>query len=144
MGAEGSLRGFGLAMPLPFAHVFGDVERSTPAGPTYPQPATSTFELDIAAHVGAVDHLAEQNVASVTELTDESSELVAGISHGERLSSLGHPVTREDLDTLRPQPLRQQPQRSHQRSLRLRRPRRWWRRLWWLPPNSQPARAGAI
>src|SRR5208337_1317099 len=40
MGAEGSLRGFGLAMPLPFAHVFGDVDRSTPAGPTYPQPAT--------------------------------------------------------------------------------------------------------
>ena len=31
---------FGLAMPLPFAHVFGDVDRSTPAGPTYPQPAT--------------------------------------------------------------------------------------------------------
>jgi hypothetical protein len=31
----------------------------------------------------------------------ESPELVAGISHGERLASLGHPVAREDLHALR-------------------------------------------
>ena len=34
------MRGFGLAMPLPFAHVFGDVDRSTPAGPHLSPPAT--------------------------------------------------------------------------------------------------------
>jgi hypothetical protein len=40
MSAEESLRGFGLAMPLCFAQVFGDVDRPTPADLTYPQPAT--------------------------------------------------------------------------------------------------------
>src|SRR5580700_11629459 len=61
----------------------------------------SALELDVAAHAGAVDHLAQKNGASITELRDESPELVASISHGERLASLGHPVTREDLHTRR-------------------------------------------
>jgi hypothetical protein len=59
------------------------------------------LELDVAAHAVAIDHLAEKNGTSVTELRYESPELVAGISHGERLASLGHPVAREDLHTLR-------------------------------------------
>jgi len=49
----------------------------------------------------AIDHLAEKNGTSVTELRYEGPELVAGISHGERLASLGHPVARENLHTLR-------------------------------------------
>ena len=59
------------------------------------------LELDVAAHAVAIDNLAEKNGTSVTELRYESPELVAGISHGERLASLGHPVAREDLHTLR-------------------------------------------
>ncbi len=59
------------------------------------------LELDVAAHAVAIDHLAEKNGTSVTELRYESPELVAGISHGERLASLGHLVAREDLHTLR-------------------------------------------
>src|SRR5271170_921126 len=59
------------------------------------------LELDVAAHTGAVDDLAKKNGASITELRDESPELVAGISHGERLATLGHQVTREHLHTLR-------------------------------------------
>ena len=57
------------------------------------------LELDVAAHAVAIDHLAKKNGTSVTELRDESPELMAGISHGERLASRGHPVTREDLHT---------------------------------------------
>src|SRR5262249_12255944 len=57
--------------------------------------------LDVAAQAVAMDHLAEKNGTSVTELRYESPELVAGISHGQRLASLGHPVAREDLYTLR-------------------------------------------
>jgi hypothetical protein len=53
------------------------------------------------AHAVTIDHLAEKNGTSVTELRYESPELVAGISHGEGLASLGHPVAREDLHTLR-------------------------------------------
>ena len=49
----------------------------------------------------AIDHLAEKNGTSVTELGYESPELVAGISRGERLASLGHPVARKNLHTLR-------------------------------------------
>ena len=60
-----------------------------------------TLELDVAAHAVAIDHLAEKNGTSVTELRYESPELVAGISRGERLASLGHPVACEDLNTLR-------------------------------------------
>ena len=59
------------------------------------------LELDVAAHAVAIDHLAKKNGTSVTELRYESPELVAGISHGERLASLGHPVARENLHTLR-------------------------------------------
>ena len=59
------------------------------------------LELDITAHAIAIDHLAEKNGTSVTELRYEGPELVAGISHGERLASLGHPVARENLHTLR-------------------------------------------
>ena len=59
------------------------------------------LELDVAAYTGAVDDLAKKNGASITELRDESPELVAGISHGERLATLGHQVTREHLHTLR-------------------------------------------
>jgi hypothetical protein len=58
------------------------------------------FELDVAAHAGAVDDLAKKNGASITELRDESPELVASISHGERLATPGHQVTREHLHTL--------------------------------------------
>src|SRR6516164_4412419 len=60
-----------------------------------------TLELDVLAHAIAIDHLAEKNGTSVTELRYESPELVAGISHGQRLASLWHPVAREDLHTLR-------------------------------------------
>src|SRR5262249_11587485 len=59
------------------------------------------LELDVAAHSGAVDDLAEKNGTSITELRHESPELVAGISHGERLATLGYQVTREHLHTLR-------------------------------------------
>jgi hypothetical protein len=59
------------------------------------------LELDVAAHAVAIDHLAEKNSTSVTELRYESPKLVAPISHGKRLASLGHPVAREDLHTLR-------------------------------------------
>jgi hypothetical protein len=59
------------------------------------------LELDVAAHAVAIDHFAEKNGTAVTELRYESPELVAGISHGERLASLGHPVARENLHTLR-------------------------------------------
>src|SRR6516162_2529123 len=59
------------------------------------------LELDVATHTGAVDDLAEKNGTSITELRDESPELVAGISHGERLATLGHQVTREHLHALR-------------------------------------------
>jgi len=59
------------------------------------------LELDVATHTGAVDDLAEKNGTSITELRDESPELVAGISHGERLATLGHQVTREHRYTLR-------------------------------------------
>src|SRR5690242_3734167 len=41
------------------------------------------LELDVAAHAVAIDHLAEKNGTSVTELRYESPELVAGISRGE-------------------------------------------------------------
>ena len=58
------------------------------------------LELDVAAHAVAIDHLAEKNGTSVTELRYESPELVPGISHGERLAFLGHPVARENLHTL--------------------------------------------
>jgi hypothetical protein len=59
------------------------------------------LELDVAAQAVAIDHLAKKNGTSVTELRYEGPELVAGISHGERLASLGHPVARENLNTLR-------------------------------------------
>ena len=59
------------------------------------------LELDVAAHAVAIDHLAEKNGTSVTELRYESPKLVAAISHGKRLASLGHPVAREDLHALR-------------------------------------------
>src|SRR5262249_9319916 len=59
------------------------------------------LELDVAAHAIAIDHLAEKNGTSVTKLRYESPELMAGISHGQRLASLGHPVAREDPHTLR-------------------------------------------
>ena len=59
------------------------------------------LELDVAAHAVAIDHLAKKNGTAVTELRYEGPELVAGISHGERLASLGHPVARENLHTLR-------------------------------------------
>jgi hypothetical protein len=52
-------------------------------------------------YTGAVDDLAKKNGASITELRDESPELVAGISHRERLATLGHQVTRKHLHTLR-------------------------------------------
>ena len=56
---------------------------------------------DVPAHAVAIDHLAEKNGTSVTELSYKSPELVARISHGERLGPLGHPVAGEDLHTLR-------------------------------------------
>ena len=59
------------------------------------------LELDVATHTGAVDDLAEKNGTSITELRDESPELVAGISHGKRLATLGHQVTCEHLHALR-------------------------------------------
>src|SRR5262249_30370382 len=59
------------------------------------------LELDVAAHPIAIDHFAEKNGTSVTKLRYETPELVAGINHGERLASNGHPVAREDLHTLR-------------------------------------------
>ncbi len=59
------------------------------------------LELNVAAYTGAVDDLAKKNGASITELRDESPELVAGISHGQRLATLGHQVTREHLHTIR-------------------------------------------
>src|ERR1700680_3257434 len=59
------------------------------------------LELDVAAHAVAIHHLTEKNCTSVTELRDESPKLVAPISHGKRLASLGHPVAREDLHPLR-------------------------------------------
>ena len=59
------------------------------------------LELDVAAHAVAIDHLAKKNGTPVTELRYEGPELVAGIRHGERLASLGHPVARENLNTLR-------------------------------------------
>src|SRR4029077_2966711 len=55
------------------------------------------LELDVAAHPVAINPLAEKKGTSVTELRYESPELVAAISHSERLASLGHPVAREDL-----------------------------------------------
>ena len=59
------------------------------------------LELDVTAHAVAIDNLAEKNGTSVTELRYESPELVASISHAERLASRGHAVSREDLHTLR-------------------------------------------
>ena len=58
------------------------------------------LKLDVAAHAVAIDHLTEKNGTSVTELRYESPEMVAPISHGERLASLGYPVACEDLHTL--------------------------------------------
>src|ERR1039458_618252 len=76
-------------------------ERRASAAPPGKRRWARPLELDVAAHAVAIDHLAEKNGPSVTELRYESPELVAGISHGERLASLGHPVAREDLHTLR-------------------------------------------
>jgi hypothetical protein len=73
--------------------------RTTVAAPGIRRRA-SPLELDVTAHPVAIHQLAEKNGASITELRDESPELVAGISHGERLASLGHQVTRKDLRTL--------------------------------------------
>src|SRR5262249_56273829 len=50
-----------------------------------------TLELDVAAHPIAIDHFAEKNGTSVTKLSYETPELVAGINHGERLASKGQP-----------------------------------------------------
>ena len=76
-------------------------ERRASVAPPGKRRWASPLELDVAAHAVAIDNLAEKNGTSVTELRYESSELVAGISHGERLASLGHPVARKDFDTLR-------------------------------------------
>jgi hypothetical protein len=65
------------------------------------QISSPPLELDVAAHAVAIDNLPEKNGTSVTELGYESPELVACISHGERLAFLGHPVAREDLNTER-------------------------------------------
>jgi hypothetical protein len=76
-------------------------ERRASVAPPGKRRRARPLELDVAAHAVAIDHLAEKNGTSVTELSYESPELVAGISHGERLASLGHPVARENLHTLR-------------------------------------------
>src|SRR4029077_3074784 len=70
---------------------------SPPGKRRWPRP----LELDVAAYAVAIDHLAEKNGPSVTDLRYEGPELVTAISHGERLASLGHPVARENLNTLR-------------------------------------------
>ena len=59
------------------------------------------LELDVAAHAIAIDHLAKKNGTSVAKLRYETPELVARIGHGERIASIGHPVARENLHTVR-------------------------------------------
>ena len=78
-------------------------EAEEPTGTMTPlrSPQSRPLELDVTAHAVAIDNLTEKNGTSVTELRYESPELVASISHGERLASRGHAVSREDLHTLR-------------------------------------------
>src|SRR6202040_916574 len=76
-------------------------ERRASVAPPGKRRRARPLELDVAAHAVAIDHLAEKNGTSVTELRYESPELVAGVSHGKRLASLGHSVARENLNTLR-------------------------------------------
>src|SRR5271170_1267270 len=75
-------------------------ERGASIPPPGKRRRARSLELDVAAHAVAIDHLAEKNGTSVTELRYESPKLVAGISHGERLASLGHPGACENLHTL--------------------------------------------
>src|ERR1700733_775529 len=76
-------------------------ERRASVAPPGKRRGARPLELDVAAHAVAIDHLAEKNGTTVTELRYESPELVTGISHGERLASLGHPVARKNLHPLR-------------------------------------------
>ena len=65
-------------------------ERGTAVAIPGKRRGTGALELDVAADAVGVDKLAQKNCASVTELRHEMPELVAGISHGEWLASLGH------------------------------------------------------
>ena len=78
------------------------------------------LELDVTAHTIAIDNLAQKNGASVTELRHEVPKLVAGISHGERLASLGHAVAGEDCHAFRRGELRRiEPEMSGERFVQL-------------------------
>ena len=61
-----------------------------------------SLQLDVAADAVAVDHFADENRPPVAELRHEGTELVAGIGHGKRSSTLRHDIAGED----RRQPLR--------------------------------------
>jgi len=58
------------------------------------------FQLDIAAHALAVDYLAQQDRAAVTQLRYEIAELVAGIGHGDRRRAFRQAVAGKDGDQL--------------------------------------------
>jgi hypothetical protein len=69
--------------------------------------AARALQLDVATHAVAVDDLAEQNSAAVTQLGDEVPELVPGIGGGDRLRLFGHPLASQYLHTFRAgQPVR--------------------------------------
>ena len=57
--------------------------------PTRKRRPPRTLEGDVAALTMDVDHLAQQERASVTQLRREAAELVAGISLGNGIGALG-------------------------------------------------------
>ena len=56
------------------------------------------LELDIAPRAIGVDHLADQQRASVAELRDETAELVTGIGERDRLRAVWKSVARQHFD----------------------------------------------
>ena len=59
------------------------------------------LELDVAPHAGAIDHLAQQDGATVAELRHEVAELMAGIGECDRLRADGNAVAGQDFYCLR-------------------------------------------
>src|ERR1700687_637121 len=60
-----------------------------------------TLQLNVAADAVGIDHLAEQDSASITKLRNEMTELVAGIWHRNRVYAVGYAFAGEDLRSLR-------------------------------------------
>ena len=59
-----------------------------------------TLELDVAPDAVAIDHLAQQDGASIAELRHEMAELVPRIGERDRLRGIRDALARQDLDAL--------------------------------------------